>query len=147
MSVYKITMAKQPKWSNPKCIKVDIDFPVADTTDLTCPGKSSRVMPLNKMGKFFTLLRRKTKTFKSADISHYWVSGYIQLEFDLRSVNDRKKIKGLVKECIINSGGFMTLDQWLEKHHTQKKKCKIFAFAGTGSGIIGGQINTNYEYL
>jgi hypothetical protein len=144
---YKVSIAKQPKWSDPREMKIDVDFPVVDTSDITEKGKSNRVMPMRKMGKFFSLLSRKTKTFKSYDISHFWVSGYIQLDFYLKSTKDRVKIKKMVTECIEISGGFQTLEEWIKNHETEKKRTKIFVFAGTGSSIRGGQINTGYEYL
>lgn len=144
---FKVSIVKQPKWSDPRQMKVDIDFPIVDTSDITEKGKSNRVMPLRKMGRFFALLHRSTKTFKAYDISHFWVSGYIQLDFYLKSTNDRVKIKKIVTDCILKSGGFMTLDEWLDNHNKEKKRTKIFVYAGSGSGIKGGRINTGYEYL
>lgn len=144
---YKISIVKQPRWSDPRHVKIDIDFPVVDTTGITEQSNSNRVMPMRKMGTFFSLLKRKTKTFKDADISHYWVSGYIQLDFYLKSKAHRNALKPIVKECIEKSGGFQTISEWLEKHEQNKKRPKIFAFGGTGSQIRGGQINTSYEYL
>lgn len=147
MSAYKISIVKQPRWSDPRHVKIDIDFPIVDTTGITEKSNSNRVMPMRKMGGFFSLLKRKTKTFKYADYSHYWVSGYIQLDFYLKTKADRIKLKTMVKEAIDKSGGFQTLDEWLENHNANKKRTKIFTFNGTGSQIKGGQINTSCEYL
>ena len=145
MEKYKLSFCKTKKWANPKAIKIDLDFPCVDTSSILQEG-SNRVMPMVAMGRFFSLLRKRTKTFKYADISHFWVSGYIQLEFDLKDITLKKSLKKIVKECVTASGGFLTLEQWYEKHKAEKNKCKIFAFAGTGSQIKGGQINTGYEY-
>ncbi len=141
-----VTIRKKEKWADPRELQIDVDPDWVNTSKH--PDKSihsDRVMPFIDFGKFCTLLKGKTKTFKAVNDSHFWVSGYYALHFYLKSAKDRLKIKKFVKEAVVESGGFMKFENWYEQHN--KKHTRIIQFNGTGSSITKTSDNLSVAFL
>jgi|SRR6185436_972556 len=131
---YSITIRPIKKFSDPKEVQIDLDADYLITKNHPDTSiHNDRVMPMVVFGDFCKILKAKTKCFKAIDDSHFWVSGYYAIYFYLKTEKDRLKMKRLVKEAVIESGGFMTFEAWYEHHG--KKTTRILQFNGTGSGI------------
>lgn len=129
-----LTVRKKERFADPRIMQIDLDADYLITK--AHPDKSihsDRVMPLKKTKDFISILRRKTRTFKAFDDTHFWVAGYYALHFYLKSEKDRSKMKKIVSEAVKEAGGFMDFDSWYEMHN--KKNCRILQYNGTGSGI------------
>jgi hypothetical protein len=129
-----ITIRKRKRYSDPRALQIDLDTDWVNTKEH--PDKSihsDRVMPMANMKKFLSLIKRKTKTFRGIDASHFWVSGYYALYFYMQSKNDSRKIKQIVQAAYKESGGSMSFDAWYIEHN--KKHTRIMQYNGTGSGI------------
>ncbi len=133
-TTHKISIRKKQRYSDPRELQIDLDADCVSTDnhpDISIHG--GRVMPMVDYEKFCKILSQKTKTFKEIDSSHFWVSGYYALYFYVKCKKDGLKIKKLVAEAIIESGGFMSFDDWYVEHN--KKHTRIIQFNGTGRGI------------
>lgn len=135
-----ITLRRKEKYADPRILYVELTADHLHTKNHPDTSiHNDRVMPLVSIKKFCSKLRAKTRTFKTIDDSHFWVSGYYCLRFYLKSAKDRAKIKKLVAEALSESGGFMGFDAWYEKHtggHT-----RILQYNGSGSGITNTYSN------
>lgn len=129
-----ITIRKRERFADPRKLQIDVDTDSVNTSQHADVSiHSDRIMPLANQGKFFNLIKRKTKTFCGADDSHYWVSGYFALYFYMKSKNDSRRIKKIVQDAYNESGGSMAFSEWYAKHN--KKHMRILQLNGTGSGI------------
>lgn len=130
---WNLTLRPIEKYTDPRCIQIDLAADYVITKNHPDESiHSDRVMPLVSLKKFLSILHRKTKTFKTIDNSHFWVSGYYALYF-YAPKKDRGRVKKLVKEAVIESGGCMLFDEWYKQHN--KNRTSIVQYNGTGSGI------------
>lgn len=141
----KVTIAPRKRYEDPRIIQVNVDMPL-----IWCYGKEgwdgkspdeNRVMSLRNLKKFVKEIQKRTRTIKDMNDSHYWVSGYLEVWFYMKSKGDRKMTKRIVQEALKESGGFMTWEEWLKEH--KRPKMQMWSFHGTGSNIQGGMINSN----
>lgn len=137
---WSLTIRTKERFADPRILQINLDADYLITKNH--PDKSihsDRVMPMIAFGDFCKIIKRKTKCFKQIDDSHFWVSGYYAIYFYLKSDKDRMKIKKLVRDAVIESGGFMTFDKWYAEHN--KKRTRILQYNGTGSGITNTYSN------
>lgn len=113
---------------------LSIECPVID---ILCnwpkTGKNqNRVMPLSNEKKLCNILKRNFCNFE-INSQYLFVSGYFEIKISLRSAKDRKTAKKQVKKAIQESGGFMSLNDWLlEKNRTRTMFIKA---SGSGKNI------------
>ena len=114
---WSISIIKNEIYHDVRYVQIDLSAPSIDTSKHSDKSvHNDRVMPLVDIQKLSDMLDKKTKAYKGMDNSHFWVSGYYAIYFHVRGKKDRIKIKKIVKDAVIESGGFMSWNDWYKEH-------------------------------